>query len=159
MAVLRVQHLAQSSDASSVLLHRADGNADPFRQVIAFHRAHDDFALEQSAKNREAVADIDENEIRRAGYKWEPHCSKFFFEIGAPLVGQLFRLALMFFIGQRSQCADLADAIDVKRLSRFLEHLDQFRPGDPVADAYTRESMNFGERPQRDNTSTFVDVT
>src|SRR5438270_744067 len=97
-----LHYLAQGGDAFSVLLHRADSNADPFRQVVTFHRAHDDFALEKRAKNREAIADIHENEICRAGNEPQIHRSKFFFEIGAPLVGQLFRFALMLFIGQRS---------------------------------------------------------
>ena len=94
-------HFAQRGDAFSVLLHRADGNTDPFGQVIAFHGSDDDFALEQRAKNRKAVADIHENEICRAGYKPKSHRSNFFFQIGAPLVGQLFRFALMLFIRQR----------------------------------------------------------
>src|SRR5215468_8836046 len=50
-AVLPLHHFAQGGDASSVLLHHADGDADPFRQVVAFHRAHDDFARKQSTKD------------------------------------------------------------------------------------------------------------
>src|SRR5437762_13850943 len=152
MPVLQ-EHFTEGGNASSVLLHRADSDADPFRQVIAFHRPHDDFALEQRTKNRKAVADIKENEICRAGYEPQIHRSKFFFKIAAAFVRQLFRFTLMLFIGQRSQCADLPDTIDAKRLSRFLEHLDQFLSRNSVAESYTPQLMYFRSCTQHDNIS------
>ena len=53
-----LHHFAQRSDAFLVLVYRADGDADPFRQIVTFHRPHDHFALKQSAKNGETVADV-----------------------------------------------------------------------------------------------------
>src|SRR5882724_637100 len=64
MAML--QYLAQRGDAFLVLIHGADGDADPFRQVVALHRTHDHFALKQCAKDRETIADLHQDKIRGA---------------------------------------------------------------------------------------------
>src|SRR5207248_11335467 len=55
MAVL--QYFAQGGDAFPVLLHGPDGDADPFGQVVAFHRPDDHFVLKLGGKRRKAIAD------------------------------------------------------------------------------------------------------
>src|SRR5437868_13613687 len=77
--VLR-EDFAQRRNAASILFHRANRNTHPFRQVVPFHRANDDFALEQRAKDRKAVAHIQQNEICRARNEPQIHRSKFLFE-------------------------------------------------------------------------------
>ena len=136
MAVL--QYFAQGGDAFLVLLHGADGDADPFGQVVAFHRPDDHFVLKQGAKNRKAIADIHQNKVCGAGNEPKIHCAKLIFEKGAPFIDQSFCLALMFFVGQSREGADLADTADVEGLSCFVHYLDQFRPSDAIADTQTR---------------------
>src|SRR5213082_4071584 len=117
MAVL--QYLAQRGDAFLVLIHGADGDADPFRQVVALHRTHDHFALKQCAKNRETIADLHQDKIRGAGNERKFHRAKFFLEKAAAFVDQSFCFALMLFVGQRSKRGDLTDSADIEGLSGF----------------------------------------
>src|SRR5882724_5081585 len=79
MPVLRMQHFAEGGDAFLVLVHRTDGDADPFWQVVAFHRADDHFALKQGSENRETIVNVHQNKIRCAGNEGEFHRGKFFF--------------------------------------------------------------------------------
>ena len=62
-----LQYLAQGGDAFPVLLHGADGDPDPFRQVVAFHCPHDHFVLKQRAKNHETIANTHQKKICDAG--------------------------------------------------------------------------------------------
>src|SRR6266536_1843414 len=156
MAVL--QYLAEGADAFLVLVHGADGDADPFRQVVAFHRAHDHFVLKQGAENCETIPNLHQNKICRAGHEWKFHPGKFFLEKGAPFVDQSFCFMLMSFVGQRRKRADLTDAVDVEGLSCFVHHLDQFRPGDAIADTQTRQSMNLRKGAEGDHISSIAHV-
>src|SRR5437868_6313846 len=72
MALL--QYLAEGGDAFPVLLRRADGDADPFRQVVAFHCPHDHFALKQGVKNHETIANLHQNKICGARDERKFHC-------------------------------------------------------------------------------------
>src|SRR5437763_1205193 len=96
MAVL--QYFAQGGDAFPVLLHGADGDADPFGQVVAFHRPDDHFVLKQGAKNRKAIADIHQNKVCGAGNEPKHHCDKLIFEKGANFIYHAFYLALLLFV-------------------------------------------------------------
>src|SRR5437016_14672012 len=98
MPVLQAEYLAKGGDAFPVLMHGADGNADPFRQVVAFHRTHDHFALKECAKNRETVANFHQNKIRGAGDERKFHRAKFFLEKGTASVAELFFFTLILFI-------------------------------------------------------------
>src|SRR5207244_752871 len=60
----RVQRLFQRDDAAVVFLRRADGDANPFRQLIAAHRPGDDAECLHLFKNPLAVADAGEEEVR-----------------------------------------------------------------------------------------------
>ncbi len=62
--------LAKGGDAFLVLIYGANGDADPFRQVVAFHRTHDHFALKQCAENRETIANLHQNKFSGAGHQW-----------------------------------------------------------------------------------------
>src|SRR4029077_592711 len=61
--VLRADDFPQRTDQFLVFFHCADGNADPFREAIAFERAHDDFPLQQLLEHCTAVADVYHHEI------------------------------------------------------------------------------------------------
>jgi len=158
MPVLQAEYLAKGGDAFLVLIHGADGDADPFRQVVAFHRTHDHFALKQRAKNRETIANLHQNKIRGAGNERKFHRAKFFLEKGAAFVDQPFCFALMLHVGQRSKRGDLTDSADIEGLSGFVHHLDQFRRSDAIANAQTRQSMNFRKGAERDHVSPVAHV-
>src|SRR6266446_10624008 len=148
----------QCCDAFFILLHRSDGNADPFRQVVALKRAHDNFLREQFLKDNCSVADIHHDEICRARYELEFHFTKLLLQVVAACVDNLLRFALMRLVRERGEGPDLRDLVNVEWLPRFLEYLDQFAPGNSVADAQTGEAVNFRKRAQDDDVPTVANV-
>ena len=135
----------------AVLFHRPDRNANPLRQIVAFQGAHDDAALQQLFEDRGAVAHVDENKIRRARDKRQPHGGEFILQISAAFVGDAFRGALMFFVGQSGERGGLGESADIERLPRFLQRLDQFRMRDSITDAQTGQALDLGKRAQDDD--------
>src|SRR5438876_10506094 len=57
----------------------------------------------------------------------------------------------MFVVSESGQCTTLRNAINIERLSGFLENLSQLRSRDSIAQAQTGQPMNFRKRPQNDN--------
>ena len=58
-----IQNVFQRLETPFVFLRRADGDADPFRQLIAAHRTHNHAQLLQFPKHALAVADAHQDEI------------------------------------------------------------------------------------------------
>ena len=110
--------------------------------MVALQSAHDDAALEQRFENGRAVAHFYEDEICRARNELEFHLRALRLEIGASFVGKVFRFALVLLVLQGRDGGDLREPVDVKRLSRFLQDLDQFRMSDAVADAQTGQTLD-----------------
>ena len=54
-------------------------------------------------------------------------------------------------IMQPRQGSRLRDAVGIERLPRLLQHLDDFRRGQTVADAQIGQSLNFGKGPKHDH--------
>ena len=82
-----LEHLAQGGDALSILLHCADSDADPFRQIVAFHCSDNYLPLKHGTENGQAIINIHQNKISGAGDKRKFQCSKFFLEKSASFVG------------------------------------------------------------------------
>src|SRR4051794_34187891 len=55
-----------------VLCARADGDAQPFREAVAFHRTRDHARALQAIEDRGAVAHLHENEIPLSRYELQP---------------------------------------------------------------------------------------
>src|SRR5438067_13694358 len=110
MPVLQAEYLAKGGNAFPVLMHGADGNADPFRQVVTFHRTHDHFSLKECAKNRETVANFPQNKIRGAGYERQSQRATFFLGKGAGCVDQPFCLAMLLFSCPSRKRGDWSDS-------------------------------------------------
>ena len=49
----------------------------------------------------------------------------------------------MLLVRETSQRGVLREAVDVERLSRFLQHLNQLGPGHAVTDAQIGEALDF----------------
>src|SRR5437867_1605435 len=64
----------------------------------------------------------------------------------------------MFVVSDSGQCTTLRNAINVERLSDFLENLNQLRSRDSIAHAQTGQPMNLGKRAQNDNISAIAHV-
>ena len=122
-------------------------------KLVAFERAHDHAASRASSGKSPAVADLDEDEIRRARDESQLERGKFLLEISATFVGHALRFGLMRLVGQARERAGLGEAIDVKRLARFLQHLDQLGRRDAVAEPNAGEPVDLRKSPQHDDVS------
>ena len=66
------EHFFQRIETACILRGRADGNADPLRQLISAHRPHDHAELLKLGENTPAIADFHEDEIRGGRNVFEP---------------------------------------------------------------------------------------
>ena len=98
---------------------------------------------QQLFKNSGAVADVDHDKIGCARHKAKLHVAELFFQVSAPGIDNLFRFALIRPIGERGQGAGLGDAVDVERLSRFLQHVDQVARCDAITNPQAGQAVNF----------------
>src|SRR5207253_8799279 len=64
----------------------------------------------------------------------------------------------MFVVSESGQCTTLRNAINIERLSGFLENLNQLRSRDSIAQAQTGQPMNFRKRSQNNNVSAIAHV-
>ena len=62
----------------------------------------------------------------------------------------------MLVIFQRCQRADLSDAVHVKWLPCFVQHLDQISRPNGIADTQAGQSMNLRKRAQDNNVPSFA---
>src|SRR6185369_18037951 len=65
------QNFLQRINAPLILLRCADGNADPFRQMIPLHRPDDDAELLHFLEHMIAFIDADEDEVRGGRNEFE----------------------------------------------------------------------------------------
>src|SRR6266540_7059590 len=103
------------------------------------------------------IANTYHHKIRRPGYKRNFHLGKLFVEISAAVIDHPLGIAQMLFISQRCQRADLSDAVHVKWLPCFVEHLDQISRPKGIADTQAGQSMNFRKRAQNNDVPSFAD--
>jgi hypothetical protein len=68
------------------LLHRADRNPNPFRQIVTFHRTHNDVVFKHFPEDVDAVSNLHENEIRCTRHEWKIHRPELILQIGATFV-------------------------------------------------------------------------
>src|SRR5438874_13087990 len=152
------RNLFQRGDAFLVVFHCSHGNADPFWQLVAFERSHDNFSREQLLKGSDAVTDIYHHKVRCARNKLEFHLSKLFLEIGAPGIDNTLGFKLVRVVSESSERTGVSDGIDVEWLPRLLKHIYQVSPIDAVADAQNSESVNIRKGAQNDDVPTFANV-
>src|SRR4029077_13700447 len=110
-------------------------------------------------KNSSSIADVCHNEICGCRHEFEFHFTKLFLQIRASFIDNRFRFALMDFIIERRERADLRDAVHVKRLPGFLEHVDHFAARDPVTDAQASEAVDFRKGAQNDDVTAAANVS
>src|SRR5438094_8098063 len=146
--LLHADHFPQRCDQFFVLVHCSHRNADPFWQIIAFERPHDDFPSQQFLKHRTTVADVYHDEIRDAWDERYSHLGKLFLQISAAFVHNPFRLAQVALIVQRRKRAGKRDAVHVEWLSRLVKHFDYLRRPKRVTDWHSDKVVNFREGPQ-----------
>jgi hypothetical protein len=72
----RSHHLTQFRNQLPIFFHCAYGNADPFRQIVAFEWAHNDFSLQQFLEHRTTVADVYHHKIRSGWDERKFHVGK-----------------------------------------------------------------------------------
>src|SRR5215471_16133574 len=80
------EHFAHCGDQLFVFFHCAYGNAHPFRQTIAFERAHDDFPLQQFLEHCTTIADVYHEEICSGRHERNLYFGKLFLQISATFV-------------------------------------------------------------------------
>ena len=78
-----------------------------------------------------------------ARHKFEVHLEELRLEKIAPLARDPPRLVHVRLIGQTRQGSCLGDPVGIEGLPRLLQHLDDFRRGQAVADAQIGQSLNF----------------
>src|SRR3954466_13947390 len=89
------QEGAELFEEAAVLLHGADGDADPFGEAVGVHIADDDAFAHEGLENGLAVADFDEDEIGVAGDVFEAEGAEFLLEEVAAYDGEVARFALV----------------------------------------------------------------
>ena len=113
----------QLRDKAPVLIHCSDRNSNPFRQLVASHRADDQAAAKKRLKDLVAVAHPHQDEIRCARDKLETHRGKLGLQELATLMRELTGLLHVFLVVNSCQRAGLRDAVCVERLTRLLQHV------------------------------------
>src|SRR2546429_1225243 len=103
-----------------------------------------------------SVANIYHHKIRGPRHKRNFHFGELFVQISAALIDRPLCLAQMLFILERGERADLSDAVHVKRLPRFVKHLDQISRPNGIPDAQASESVNLRKCAQDNNVSSFA---
>jgi len=81
-----------------VLGHGADGDADPFGELVGGHGADDDALLHHGFEDGVAVADFDEDEVRVAGDVFEAHGGELVLKVDAAFVGDGLGFGLVIFV-------------------------------------------------------------
>src|SRR5262245_23703058 len=119
-------------------------------KLIAAHRSHDHSLPQQLFKYFLALADADQNEIGLARHKLESHLGEFSLQVLESLAVDLQAVTDVVGIVQRRQRAPLGRRIDIERLAHALHQTDQLLWRNAVTDAQTRQSVQFGKRPQRE---------
>ena len=84
------------------------------------------------------------------------HFGKLFLQISPAFIDHSLGLAQMLIVFQRCQRADLSDAVHVKWLPCFVEHLDQISRPNGIADTQAGQSMNFRKRAQNNDVPSFA---
>jgi hypothetical protein len=122
---------------------RADGDANPFRQLVAAHRAHNHTLLLHRFENFPAVTDADQYEIGRRGNEFELQAAERLLEKFQPGKIVPARPADMLRIVQRSERGGLRQQIDIERLPDFFQRGNEAGVPDAVADAQAGQAVNF----------------
>ena len=123
----------------------ADGDANPFGQLVAAHGAHDDALLLHGFEHTLAFFHTDQQEVGGGADKFDARLAQGAFIKGQP--GKIVRprLANVLVIIQRRQGGGLGGQIEVKWLTDFLQCGGQFRAGDAVAHAEAGQTVDFRE--------------
>ena len=142
-----IQNGFQRLKAPLVFLRRADGDADPFRQLIAAHRTHNHTQLLQFHEHALAVADAHQDKIRLRWNEFQLQLAE-----GAGVKFEttrvdLARLLDVFGVVQRREGAGLRHRVDVERLADFFQRGNEVGMPDAVANPQTGEAVNLRERP------------
>ena len=133
----------QNFQTPLIFLRRADGNSDPFRQLIAAHRTHNHALLLHRLENALAGADANQNEIGVGRNEFELQIAERALEKFQP--GEIVRpcFADMFIVVQRGKRGGLREQIDVEWLPDFLQRGDEIRIPNTVTDAQAGQPVNF----------------
>ena len=143
--------MTQGRDEGLVLKHRADRNTDPFGQTVAAHRADDQTATQEGLENFFPVTHAEEDKVGVARHEFEIHLEKLRLEKIASLARDPPRLVHVRMIGHTRQGSCLSDPVGIEGLPRLLQHLDDFRRSQAVADAQIGQSLDFGKGAQHDD--------
>src|SRR6266850_2391085 len=129
------QHLLECCEATRVFLRCADGDANPFRQLVAAHRARDDAELLQSVEDALTVADAYEDEVCVRKDKFEFKLAEGVLQElqAACVVGSSSREMILVF--QSGEGAGLGDRVDIERLPHLFQSSDKVRIPDAVTQA------------------------
>ncbi len=86
---------------------------------------------------------MNQNKIRHAWHKFEPHPGEFHFVVVPALIREFSRAAHVLFVLQARERACLGNAVRIEGLARFLQHFGDSRRSQSISDAQIRQTLDF----------------
>src|SRR5215475_7851183 len=103
-----------------------------------------------------SIANVYHDKICRPWHEGNFHFGKLFVEVSATFIDHALCITEMLVVLKRCKCADLGNAVHVKWLPCFVEHLNQISRRSGVTDSQAGQSMNLRKRAQDNNVPSFA---
>src|SRR5205823_2123001 len=99
------------------------------------------------------------DKVRHTRHKRQLHRGKLLLQVSASAVHGFLCFPLVRMVSQCGERTRQSNTVDVKRLSRFLENLNEITSSDPVAYPQAGQAMDLGKRAQNDNVLSLAHVS